>query len=163
MTNDGNILKIIDENNNFQGTGFLISNKYIITCHHCICYSNSIFAAYKDKKYTLFWDEYFSRPDKDIAILRINDIISDPLNYMKESPPGVDVQICGYSEETIENFPVETYVESKLYTETNEISFKEKIIDGSYPWNKKPKICLRVFKLQGKYELGFGGAPVFLK
>lgn len=162
-TNDGNILIITDETGSFRGTGFLLSDKYLVTCHHCICHSNEIFALYKNQKYSLLWDEYFSNPERDLAALRVTNIKSSPFEHMKEAPAGSEISVWGYTGTSYEMFPEGFPVEGKLYTETMEFNWEEEVTVGKNPWNRKPPLKVRVYKLEGKFDLGYSGSPVFYK
>jgi hypothetical protein len=162
-TNDGNILVIKDETGSFRGTGFLLSDKYLVTCHHCICNSNEIFGVYKKQKYSLLWDEYFSKPESDLAAFRVTNINSSPFEHMKEAPAGSEVSIWGYTGAKYKTFPDGFSEEGKLHSESFEMEFNEGDTVGKNPWNRKPALNVRVYKLEGNFDLGFSGSPVFYK
>jgi len=59
-----NIVKIVDGNGAFNGTGFLIDighDRYCITCHHCIYRLNEIHIARDDKICPTVWQGVFAR------------------------------------------------------------------------------------------------------
>lgn len=59
-----NIVKIIDGNENFEGTGFFIRKEYCITCHHTICRMDEIFVQRGYEKYSAQYVEEFSNMEK---------------------------------------------------------------------------------------------------
>jgi hypothetical protein len=161
QNNVDNVLKIIDENNRFRGTGFLIFENYIVTCHHCIFTTNKIYVESNNKKYPVEWEEYFSSPEKDIAVLRVSDIGVSPVKPMKQTPPGIQIYIQGYSGERLDHFRSSETIEGKLYSHLNVFSWEEGKYIGKNKWNSKPPVEVDVFRLEGTFDMGFSGSPVF--
>jgi tetratricopeptide (TPR) repeat protein len=70
-----NIVRVVDSEDRFYGTGFFIEvnqKNYCITCHHCVSNLNEIFLKRDgDIRYNGEWIEEISDPSKDIAVLRL--------------------------------------------------------------------------------------------
>jgi len=164
-----NIVKIIDEKGNFYGTGFfikIINKRYCITCHHCINKLNKILIEKRLNKYLMKWNEKYSDMNKDIAILETDgDYPVESLNYNLQAMPELPVNVWGFSAKKLEVFPEGSPGQNgKLSDEYFPFSWKEDNIKGKEfyqnKWNKKPKINVNVFGYNGKFDLGFSGAPV---
>ena len=168
MGNDGNILYIYDENHDFKGTGFLYTDKYVITCHHCIYDSDKIFAKYKGNSYEAEWVPDFSKPEEDIAALRVNIQGVKPVETMMETSPGIDITIWAYSSNIYKIITEGIPVESKLSANSTEFNFPEELFDNEImgktkAWNLKPTVITKVYTVQGSFEEGYSGSPVFNK
>ena len=119
-----NIFKMTDRKGNFKGTGFLLTEKYIVTCHHCIYDINEIIADNGSEKYLVKWEEEFSCMGKDIAFLRVGGISRKrvkPVDSKGEIFGGVDVYIWGFSGETLNTFRYGAPVPGKLNNEPQKI------------------------------------------
>jgi hypothetical protein len=159
-----NIFKITDRKGTFKGTGFLLTEKYIVTCHHCIYDINEIYADNGSKKYNVKWEEEFSCMEKDIAFLRVAGIHAKPLESRRQIFGGLDVYIWGYSGETISTFRYGGPVPGKLDNYARNIYFEEdKKYEGTKKWNKKPAISVDVFMVAGNFDHGHSGSPVFFQ
>jgi Tfp pilus assembly protein PilF len=123
-----NIVRVLDIEDRFYGTGFFIEvnqKNYCITCHHCVSNLNEIFLKRDgDIKYNGEWIEEFSDPSKDIAVMRLyydnhskndkkdhepdnanNEITNDaikPLNYSVEVMADLNASVFSYALKDIE-------------------------------------------------------------
>ena len=155
-----NIVKIVDSKDNFAGTAFFIQKEYCVSCHHCICILDDIYIGSRDQKYRAEWIEEYSNTNKDIAIVRVKDSNFKPLECAKEALPKLPVSIWGFSAKDLDNFPDGIEVESTLYDADLHFRWKEEDPKGTKKWNQKPQVDVNVFRLQGKIDAGFSGAPV---
>ena len=164
-----NIIKVIDEKGNFYGSGFFINvndKKYGVTCHHCIYKLNKIMVEKNYNKYLMKWNEKYSDMNKDIAVLELdNDCTVESLNYNLQAMPELPVNVWGFSAKSLDKFPAGMPGQKgNLSGESFPFSWKEENIQGKKTyqnkWNQKPKINVNIFGYNGKFELGFSGAPV---
>jgi tetratricopeptide (TPR) repeat protein len=155
-----NIVKIIDHNENFGGTGFFIRKDYCITCHHSICKMDEIFVQRGTEKYLAQWVEELSNMEKDVAVLKVKESNLKPLECAKEAMPELPVSIWGFSAADLENFPQGAMVKSQLYDVPFVIKWKEDQISQTKKWNKKPTVEVYVYRCSGKLDKGFSGGPV---
>jgi hypothetical protein len=162
-----NIVKIVDSNGNFCGTGFFVEikhNKYCITCHHCVCKLNQIYIEKDGVKCTAEWIEEFSDMKKDFAVMDVkdcNNINVKPLLYAKEAMPKLSVLVWGFSGAELDTFPQGSPIEDgELSSDDFGFQWKEEDVKGNGKWNKKPLVNVRVFRFSGKFDVGYSGAPV---
>jgi tetratricopeptide (TPR) repeat protein len=161
-----NIVKIVDEDGNFYGTGFFIEmnrKKYCITCHHCICRLSKIFVEKENIKHLCKWDEDYSDMDMDISVLSlINDISSiKPLKNNLQMLPKLKAFVWGFSSRELKHFPKGSPVENGDLSEDSFLfHWEEEKIHGNKRWNIKPEVNVNIFQFNGKFDLGFSGAPV---
>ena len=164
-----NIVKIIDKKETFHGTGFFIlinDKKYCITCHHCIYNLEQIKIQKRKGKESFYarWIEEYSDPEKDIAVLEVEECPFKPLLYYPKALPNLPVITWGYAGEKIENFPTGMPGhEGVLSSDSFTYEWLEDQIVGEQKWNNKPKISVNVYQYIGKFELGFSGDPVCYK
>jgi tetratricopeptide (TPR) repeat protein len=163
-----NIVKIVNrDGTKFFGTGFCLfknQQKFIITCHHCICYLDQIFIEKDEIQYPCKWIEEFSDMTQDLAVLTCDNenIPVEPLNYNPKALPKLDVIMWGFATDENENLPTGRSIEDlRLASDYNYYRWKaEEIIGGNNKWNNKPEVNLNVFQIRGVFEKGFSGAPV---
>ena len=68
----GSVVRVLDPAGGTLGSGFVIrKDGYIVTCHHVICDLPAIEVEYQRKRYPAAWNERFSSPDADLAVLQI--------------------------------------------------------------------------------------------
>ncbi len=156
-----NIVKIIDENNNFLGTGFFFKRGYCITCHHNIARADKIFVTRDNKKlFAAEWLEEYSDPRIDLAILRVRKSIFKPLEVRTETYHDIDVVVWGFSDEELAHFPSGNHVEGHLAKVSCPIQWNKEMIAGKRKWNVKPEVNVNVIKFDGSFKVGYSGAPV---
>jgi tetratricopeptide (TPR) repeat protein len=159
-----NILKIVDKQGNFYGTGFFIEingKKYCITCHHCIYMIDEIFVERYSKKYFANWIEDYSNMKSDIAVLNVDNCSLEPLLYATEAMANFNVNIRGFSHEKIKILPEGVSgKKSVLSDSTTDFQFEEEDFNGNNKWNIKPKVYVFVYECSGKFDLGLSGSPV---
>jgi hypothetical protein len=110
-------------------------------------------------KYLVRWYSYYSSMEKDIAVLQIEGLTASPLEYSRESLPGIDVYIRGYTSKNLKCFLYGELFESRLHFQMQAFEWPEgKSIDNK-EWNMKPQVLLDVFRLTGKLDLGLSGSP----
>jgi tetratricopeptide (TPR) repeat protein len=165
-TIQNNILKIVDENNLFNGTGFVVEikeNRYCITCHHCVCGLNEIYGAREDTRCRLQWVEKLSAPDKDIAVLKVIDCKNGirALQYAREAMPRLPVSVWGFSFKDLDVFPHGSPVEGGILSSTDIFfHWPQESVKKINKWNTKPEVKVYVFRFLGKFDVGFSGGPV---
>jgi hypothetical protein len=164
--NDDIIVMICNEKEQFKGTGFLYSDKYVVTCHHCIYDCDKIFVKYKDEKYEAEWIADFSKPEEDIAALKVDIQVTKPVKDMMETPAGVEISILAYSYNDIENLYRGFTISAKLPNRTDPLKFsglelKNRGTGKNKSWNIKPSVTTRVYSIEGAFEKGYSGSPVF--
>jgi WD40 repeat protein len=93
------LVAIIDENNNFKGSGFIIgSDGYVITCHHVIFTLISIRVKYGNDVYNAEWVGEYSMPNHDIAILKVENLsIIKSQRIIFEPKEGEECYLLGYT------------------------------------------------------------------
>ena len=161
-----NIVKIVNKDGEFYGTGFCLDfnqKKYFVTCHHCICNLDQIFIENDNRKYLCKWEKEYSDWNMDLAVLTLenNDECVKPLQNNLQMLPKLDVFVWGFSSTDLEQFPQGSPVENgKLSEESFLFHWNEQKINGINEWNKKPAVNVNVFNFNGSYDLGFSGAPV---
>ena len=160
-----NIVKIVDSRGAFNGTGFFVEikqNKYCITCHHCICKLAEIYIERDDTRCAAEWIEEFSDPNKDIAILKVNDCnIVKALKYAREAMAKLPVSVWGFSFKDLKIFPQGSPVENgTLSSASFPFHWPEENLGGTHEWNKKHQVKVYVFRFLGNFDVGFSGAPV---
>jgi hypothetical protein len=159
-----NIVKIVDNNNNFYGTGFFIkvnNTKYCITCHHCIYKADEIFIQRDNQKYASLWIKKYSNMSKDLAVLQIENCPIESLGYHPQAMPKLSVLTWGFSGSKLKNFPRGLPAQTgNLSDESFTYEWAQEEFSGKKEWNKKPGVSINVFQYDGKFELGFSGAPV---
>lgn len=163
---DNNIVKIIDNNGNFNGTGFFIKvdeQNYCITCHHCIYKLDEIFIQRYSVKSIAQWMEEYSDPAKDIAVFKVDNSAFKPLLYAKEAMPNFPVSIRGFSGKKLKSLPEGTSRSSDLSDSWKPFEVEPKEFVGRNKWNTKPKVYVNVYECEGKFEFGFSGGPVCYK
>jgi len=164
-----NVVKIVNENGNFFGTGFFIvinQLKYCITCHHCINnIVDDIFIEKNNNKYLAQWNDRYSDPSKDIAVLEVGDCPIADLMYNLQALPEQLVTLWGFSAAKMKDFPQgvpghEGKLSSNSFTYALDGGKK---LSGNKPWNVQVEGSVNVFQYKGTFELGFSGAPVCYK
>ena len=162
-----NIVKIVDKNGEFYGSGFFIEiNQQVccITCHHCIYTIDEIFVERFGNRFQTKWTEEYSDMKKDLAVLKVENCTLKPLIYAKEAMANFAVTIRGFSGERIKDFPEGTSGrESSLSDSTTSFEVREDEYKGSNKWNTKPAVYVNVYECEGKFDLGFSGSPVYYK
>jgi hypothetical protein len=161
-----NLIKLVDGNGNFSGSGFFIEvnqQKYCITCHHCIYKMDMIFVEKFGKRYTTEWVEKYSNMKKDLAVLKVDNSPVESLLFTKEALPNLEVTVRGFSGEKINDFPEGTAVQSSLSENLFPLEIKGNDYKGSNKWNTKPEVYVNVFQCEGKFDIGFSGSPVCYK
>jgi Flp pilus assembly protein TadD len=164
-----NVLKVVDENRNLQGTGFCLNvNKYkfIITCHHCIYKMEQIFVEKNDTLYSCNWDENLSDMNLDLAVLIPDDktIPIQPLKHHLEALPYLPLFMWSFSILKYSNFPEGAPTEgATLSSEDTLFRWPEENSSKKNPWNNKPEVKVYVYQFLGPCEQGFSGAPVCYK
>jgi tetratricopeptide (TPR) repeat protein len=172
-----NIVKITDETGNCVGTGFFIHKEYCVTCHHNIYELDEIYVEREDNnieggqqtksRYHAGWVEEFSDMQKDVAFLKVKSSNFKPLQYRRETYGNIPVAVRGFPLEDLYNFPDGIDERGKLRHVRERFRWKEmKIIaseeveDKKRKWKIKPKVDVKVYAFDGKFSLGFSGAPV---
>jgi tetratricopeptide (TPR) repeat protein len=159
-----NLVKIVDKNGEFYGSGFFIEinlQLYCITCHHCIYALDQIFVERFEKRYPAKWLEEYSDVKKDIAFLKVDNCELRPLIYAREAMANFAVTIRGFSGEKISDFPEGvTPRKSSLSDSTTPFQVKEADYKGNNNWNTKPAVYVNVYECEGKFDRGFSGSPV---
>ena len=163
---ENNIVKIIDKEGNFYGTGFFIdidNKKYCLTCHHCIYELDEIYVERKTRKYEATWIEKYSNMENDIAVLNVKDWPGKSLDYVKETLPGLKVFVWGFPLKDVEHFPNGNFIEEKCLSTLSCDFFWEKETQSNKvnKWNKKPKLDTKLFSIDAKFGEGHSGSPVF--
>jgi tetratricopeptide (TPR) repeat protein len=100
---------------------------------------------------------------KDISVLSPIDDVSSikSLKNNLEMLPKLDVFIWGFSSANLVQFPQGSPVENGRLSEESFLFHWDEIkINENKEWNKKPALNVNVFQFDGKYDLGFSGAPV---
>ena len=160
-----NIVRITDSKGSFYGTGFFVEireGRYCITCHHCISRLNGIFIEKNDTRFTANWDEQYSDPHKDVAVLKTTERGNvKALNYAREAMARFPVSVWGFSFKDLEIFPQGSPVEDGILSSAPLLfNWPEEEVEGNSKWNIKPQIKVYVFRFSGKFDVGFSGAPV---
>lgn len=162
-----NIVKIVDSKARLYGTGFFVEikhNKYCITCQQCLYKLESVYVEKDGVKCPAERIEEFSDMKKDFAVLNVNgyDTINvKPLLYAKEAMPKLPVLVWGFSVTELETFPQGSPLENtELSSDDFGFQWKEEHAKGNKKWNKKPLVSVRVFRLSGKFDVGYSGTPV---
>jgi tetratricopeptide (TPR) repeat protein len=161
-----NIVKIVNNNGEFFGTGFCLEfnqKKYFITCHHCIYNLDQIFIEKDSIQYSCKWIEEYSDINKDLAVLKCDDenLPVKPLNYNPKALPKLEVIVLGFATGELENIPAGRSIEDlRLASYYNFFKWKAEEPRGNKKWNNKPEVNLNVYQIQGEFEQGFSGAPV---
>ena len=160
-----NIVKIVDEKESLNGTGFILEidqKRYCITCHHCICRINEINIERGNTKCSVEYIEELSESNKDIAVMEVNNCNNiKSLKYAKETLPQLSVSMWGYSENEIRTFPQGAPVKKGTLSDAPFLfSWPEENVKGIRKWNKKPEVKVYVFQYDGKFQVGYSGAPV---
>ncbi len=171
-----NIVKIVDENGNCVGTGFFIHKEYCVTCHHNICRLDEIYVEREEdnieagqqqrkRRYRAEWIEEFSDMQKDIAFLKVQGADFKPLEYRRETYGNIPVVVRGFPLQDLYNFPDGKDERGTLTDIPERFRWKEEEIvveseDGKKKWNMKPEVNVQVYAFNGKFHLGFSGAPV---
>jgi tetratricopeptide (TPR) repeat protein len=110
------------------------------------------------------WIEEFSDMKKDFAVLNVKgcDTINvKPLVYAKEAMPKLSVLVWGFSGAELETFPEGSPIEDgELSSDDFGFQWKEEDVKGDEKWNKKPVVSVRVFRISGRFDVGYSGAPV---
>jgi len=166
-----NIVKIVDNNSKFHGTGFLIEvneKKYCITCHHCIYTLEDIYIE-KGKesqtnlqKYRVIWDKALSSMSNDIAVLEVKDEVeTEPLKFNKQALKGLPVVLFGYAANELKNIPTGRMIENiSLSASITLFHWDAETTNGTREWNQKPEVNVNVFSLQNFFSSGQSGSPV---
>jgi hypothetical protein len=157
-----NIVKIVDKNKKFHGTGFSIAPKYVVTCHHCLAkIASEIFVEKDGNLYHAEWNYEHYCIEKDIAFLRITDPIPIRiLDHAKETYKEIPIYIWGYSGSEIDRYLDGTPAKTESIGVSFRIAWDGKLVTGNNKWNVWPPMKVRVFRVEGKYDNGFSGAPV---
>src|SRR5215213_1404265 len=167
-----NIVKIADENGNCIGTGFFIHKEYCVTCHHNICGLNEIYVEREEdniggkqqrkRRYPAEWVEQFSDMQKDIAFLKVNGADFKPLEYRRETDGKIPVIVRGFPLQELYNFPDGKDERGTLRHTLERFRWKEEeiIVEVQDKWNIKPEVNVQVYAFNGKFSVGFSGAPV---
>jgi tetratricopeptide (TPR) repeat protein len=171
-----NIVKIADEQDNCVGTGFFIHKEYCVTCHHNIYALNEIYVEREEynietgqqrkRRYHAEWVEEFSDMQKDVAFLKVQNAELKPLEYRMETYGNISVVVRGYPFQDLRHFPSgkeESGKLTKIYEifhwdeeemRAVEVGAKKK------KWNMKPEVNVPVYAFDGKFSVGFSGAPI---
>lgn len=164
---NNNIVKIINDEGNFKGTGFFIEvdkEKYCITCHHCIYDLDNIFIQRFNTKFLSEWREDYSDPHLDIAVLKVKNVPFKPLLYAREAMANFEVSIRGFSGTKLKSLPEGTSGRySRLSDSAQPFEVDPKNISGKNKWNVKPAVYVNVYECEGQFEFGFSGGPVCFK
>ena len=162
-----NIVKIVDKNAEFYGSGFFIDvnrQRYCVTCHHCICTLDKIFVERFGHIYPTKWIEEYSEMRQDLAVLKVKTSPLKPLIYAKEAMGDFAVTIRGFSGENIKSLPEGTSGRDSSLSDTDTpFVVEEDDHKGNNKWNKKPPVYVNVYECKGKFDLGFSGSPVCYK
>jgi tetratricopeptide (TPR) repeat protein len=165
-----NIVKIVDKNGKFAGTGFFIHKEYCVTCHHVIYQLNEIYVEREDniesgkqskRRYAAEWAKEFSDAQKDIAFLRVQNADFKPLQCGVETYAQMPVVVRGFPFEDLEHHPDGKDERGTLSDVVVRLVWdEEEVQEKTKEWNVKPKINVQVFNFSGQFDLGFSGAPV---
>ncbi|HEX2067353.1 MAG TPA: tetratricopeptide repeat-containing serine protease family protein [Nitrososphaeraceae archaeon] len=169
-----NIVKITDENGNCVGTGFFIRKEYCVTCHHNICPLEEIYVEREEdpekgrekRRYHAEWIEEFSDMQKDTAFLKVQGADFKPLEYRTETYGNIPVVVRGFPLLDLYNFPDGKDERGTLADIPVRFRWKEEEIvvvesqDKKKNWNIKPEVDVYVYAFNGKFHVGFSGAPV---
>jgi CheY-like chemotaxis protein len=173
-----NIVKIADENGNCVGTGFFIRNKeYCVTCHHAIYLLDEIYVEREEydnqtgqqikPRYPAQWIEQFSDMQKDVAFLKVKGADFKPLEYRRETYGGIPVVVTGFPLQDLFHFPdgkeekgTLTNIPRRFRWENLELIVADGGEDKKKKWKVKPEVNVDVYAFNGKFHVGFSGAPV---
>ncbi|MDQ3967043.1 MAG: tetratricopeptide repeat-containing serine protease family protein, partial [Thermoproteota archaeon] len=173
-----NIVKIADENGNCVGTGFFIHKEYCVTCHHNICRLGELYVEREEinieagqqqrkRRYHAEWIEKFSDMQKDIAFLKVQGADFKPLEYRRETYGNIPVVVTGFPLQDLYHFPdgreergTLTNISRRFRWEEEQIVLADEGEDKRKKWNIKPEIDVDIYAFNGKFHLGFSGAPV---
>jgi len=156
------VVKILNENKEILGTGLLL-NKYVITVHHVIKGSESIFIEYKGEFYSCEID--YASDKSDVAFLKIDiDVKNKPdYLYVKEGKLPDEVLSKSYQtkgflcnrdgyEEDYGTYSKGKNLTIKIISSLNYMeATKEYLYDGYY----------MIIESKTKVTPGFSGAPVY--
>lgn len=163
------MVKILDPTGNTVGSGFIIhSDGYFVTCHHIIYSLNLLSVQHQGKNYQAKWQDKFSNPEVDIAILKIDVKNAKPISITIPKDQMVSALVYGFSDTQEPRFSksFDVYGTLKENIELNTISIYKNREEISHikPWHKKPqnKSTFRAYKIQrGEneeiYKSVFGG------
>jgi KAP family P-loop domain/Trypsin-like peptidase domain len=161
-----NIVKIVDEEGTFYGTAFFLKvngKNFCFTTHRCIIRLDKIFIERDNKKYHATWLGEFSAIDKDIAVLEVKNSPIAPLKYNLQALLRLEVSVCGFSGDELENFPYGRAIEGKLSENVLAYTSQQHDPFGSNEWNKSLNVHVNVLAIDGFVDPGFAGAPVLYK
>jgi tetratricopeptide (TPR) repeat protein len=157
------IVMIVNEKNEFGGTGFFIQKEYCVTCHHNICRMREIRVGKENNFYDAQWMEQFSDTEKDIAVLKIKNTNFNHFELSTRLLRGLDVIIWGFPKSSYSRLTMGKIEYGRLYEDSISIQISEEQIVGDKKWNKKPFVKMDVFEIDTNPGLGFSGSPVFYR
>jgi hypothetical protein len=164
-----NIVKIVNENSHFIGTGFFIHKEYCVTCHHNIYGLDEIYVEREiynnergqtKRRLHADWVEGFSDMKKDVAFLKVPGADFKPLEYWRDTYGDIPVVVRGFRSEDQRHFHGGKQV-SGMITGTYEILHwdEEQMSEGEVKgrkkkWLMKPEVNVPVYAFNGEFSMG---------
>ena len=166
------MVKILkDDGKTTSGSGFIIhSDGYCITCHHVISLLDApIKAEYGGKLYEAEWQEEYSDPEVDIAVLKIDVKGARPVPIVNPHDLSTAVTVLGFPPSQERYFPAGFDVSAENIRKSSPINtaatYPSATPDCNHPWNKRPQseATFLSHRIDAKVEPGTSGGPVFAK
>lgn len=98
----------------------------------------------------------------DIAVLKVKDSALEPLLLAKETTPSLEVLLWGFTNGSIDKFPLGKEFSGKLYTTKTLYKSEPEDVDLQESWNNRPPVNVAAYQINCKTAgKGLSGAPVF--
>jgi hypothetical protein len=120
-----------------------------------------IFVADKnDRRYPVEWVEELSDMKNDISFLKLKRPKFKSLEYMAVTYLAASVTVIGFPRDEVDRLPEGRPEPGKLSDDTFSIKWKGETRAGTQKWNEKPPKNIQVYIFNGKFDVGYSGAPV---
>ncbi len=151
------------------GSGFFIRNDgYLITCHHVIFHLPELKVEYQGQEYQAQWCAEYSRPEVDIAVLKIAVKDAPAVKIINPSQLNKPVTVYGFPGKKEKNFPQGfDFVASNIAPSApiNTLStFRDWKIKTAHPWNQLPSetAFFHSHRINATVDPGTSGGQVFV-
>ena len=165
----GSVVRVLDPAGETRGSGFVIrKDGYIVTCHHVICELPAIEVEYRGKRYPAAWNETFSSPDTDLAVLQIPLKNAIPVRIVNPEILSGSVLVYGFPIPRLRVFPEGFDFRAENIRPSPPVAtlstFRDMKIADRNPWNRLPLpgATFRAYRIDAPVERGVSGGPVLV-